>query len=145
MRKNMFNTMESEERTIRLEGMCKLGLSTREVISFMTKQRFAKRFRDPTKTGTLLMGGKLKDSREESNKLRGERRVLRSELEEILGKNNHKCKRIITKLKDKVKTKRKEIKLKNQEKINRYKDRKKSDDIQKSKSNLPEACKQFEI
>ena len=33
--------------------------------------------------------------------------------------------------------------MKNKEKITRYKDRKKSDDILKSKSNLPEACKQF--
>ena len=63
LRKNIFNTMESEERTSLLEGMCRLGLSTREVISIMTKQRFAKRFRDPTKTGTLLMEEKLKDSR----------------------------------------------------------------------------------
>ena len=63
LRKNMYNTMESEERTSLLEGMCKFGLSTTEVISFMTKQRFAKRFRNHTKTGTLLMRGKLKDSR----------------------------------------------------------------------------------
>ena len=33
--------------------------------------------------------------------------------------------------------------MKNKEKITRYKDRKKSDDILKSKSNLPEACNQF--
>ena len=63
MRKNMFSTMESEERTSLLEGMCKLGLSTREVIFVMTKQKFAKRFRDTTKTGVFLMGAKLKDSR----------------------------------------------------------------------------------
>ena len=65
------------------------------------------------------MGGKLKDSRGESNKLRGERKVLRDELENILGKSNHKCKRIVTKLKDKVKDRRKELKSQNKEKINR--------------------------
>ena len=119
LRKNMFNTMESEERTSLLEGMCKLGLSTREVIAFMTKQKFERRFRDITKTGEFLMGEKLKDSRGESNKLRGERKSLRDELESLLGRHSHKCKRIITKLKGKVKTARKQIKIKNREKIKR--------------------------
>ena len=60
-------------------------------------------------------------------------------------RNSHTCKRIVTKLKDKVKAKRKEVKSKNKEKINRYKDRKKAEDIQKERASIPEACKQFEI
>ena len=42
LQSNMFSTMESEERTNLLEGMHKLGLSTREVVSFMEKLRSAR-------------------------------------------------------------------------------------------------------
>ena len=38
LQSNMFSTLESEERMNLLEGMHKLGLSTREVVSFMEKQ-----------------------------------------------------------------------------------------------------------
>ena len=51
LRSIMYNTMESEERTNLLEGMCKLGLSTREIVSFMAKQRYSRRYQDLTKTG----------------------------------------------------------------------------------------------
>ena len=43
-----------------------------------------------------------------------------------------------------MKAKRKEVKSKNKEKINRYKDREKAEDIQKERASIPEACKQFE-
>ena len=65
-------------------------------------------------------------------------------MESIVSKSSHKCKRMATKLKDKVIAKRKEIKSKNKEKLNRYKYRKISEDISKEKSSLPEAYKQFE-
>ena len=80
MQSNMFSTMESEERTNLLEGMHKMGLSTREVVSFMEKQRYAKRYRDIAKTGIILMQEKLRDSKGEGMMLRGKRKGLREEL-----------------------------------------------------------------
>ena len=81
LRSNIYNTMESEKRTNLLEGMCKLGLSTKEVISFMAKQKYSRRYQDVTKTGEVLMLEKLRDSKGEEKMLRGMRTELRKELE----------------------------------------------------------------
>ena len=130
MRSIMYNTMESEERTNLLEGMCKLGLSTREIVSFMEKQRYAKRYRDVNKTGEVLMEEKLRDSKGEGKMLRGKRTGLREELESLILKSSQKYKKIISKLKGKVKKERGKIKVKNKEKIKRYKERMESMDIE---------------
>ena len=137
LRKCMYSTMESEERSSLLGSMCKLGLSTREVISFMEKQKYSRRFQDVTKTGDILMKEKLRDSQGEEKMFREERKTLREELESLLGKSSHKYKRIIKRLKDKVYNARKGIRSKNKEKINKYKERQKEKKHQDELSSLP--------
>ena len=118
----MFSTMESEERTNVLEGMHKLGLSTREVVSFMEKLRYAKRYCVIAKTGIISMQEKLRDSKGEGMMLRGKRKGLREELESLILKSSQKYKKIIRKMKDRVKIARGKIKVRNKEKIKRYRE-----------------------
>ena len=70
--------------------------------------------------------------------LRGKRTDKREELESLIMKSSQKYKKIIRKLKDKVKNERGKIKVKNKEKISRYKERMESRKKEEEISSLPE-------
>ena len=136
LRKIYYDTMEAEERTTLLESLVGFGLSTKEVISFLGKQNTSRRCRKIATTGEILMKEKLKDSRWEEEKFRGERAAKRKELESLLGKSSNKFKRILSRIKEKVKNARKTIRCKNKEKITRYKERQKTNKVNKELKNL---------
>jgi hypothetical protein len=129
LRKASYDAMEAEERTTLLECMDRLGMSTKEVIAILGKKVSARRKNQGTEsTREFLMNDRIKDSRWEERKFRKERDDRRKELEQVLflgpsGVTN-KYKRIIAKIKEKVKTSRKRIRIKNKSKIDRTREKK---------------------
>ena len=98
---------------------------TRDVRSIIMKQKNSmksgkggryKKASDP------LMGNKLRDNRRDGDKLRKERRALRTELETLLTGNINKYRRIMKKLNTKVERIKLQVKKKkDKDKVEKYK------------------------
>jgi hypothetical protein len=88
-----------------------------------------------TKSGTQKMVEKLADNRRDEGKLMKERDNLRMEFEEMVPEYAYN--RIMKKLKMKVQSRRLELKIKNKNKISRYKEEKDMENLEKL-SNLQE-------
>ena len=127
----MVKTLEAEQRSKLLKTLLKMGLLTKEVKGFLTKQRRSQKRvgkKNNLKSGISHMKDKLNDSMRQSDQFRRERTKLRCKLEEVVN-NKYKCKRIMTKLKDKVSRIKTQIQMKNQDKIKGYKEDKDRDDM----------------
>ena len=98
------NVCEAEQRSKLIGTLLRLGLVTREVRSFLEKQKENQRSskqKNQMKSGVQRMREKLSDSRGEEDVLRRVRDKLRVSLEEVLN-NKNQYGRIIKKLKAKV-------------------------------------------
>ena len=104
LKEAMVNVCEAEQRSKLIGTLLRLGLVTREVGSFLGKQKENQRSskqKNQMKSGVQRMREKLSDSRGEEDLLRRVRDKLRVSLEEVLNIKNQYG-RIIKKLKAKV-------------------------------------------
>ena len=125
------NVCEAEQRSKLIGTLLRLGLVTREVGSFLGKQKENQRSskqKNQMKSGVQRMREKLSDSRGEEDVLRRVRDKLRVSLEEVLN-NKNQYGRIIKKLKAKVQRIKTTIQLKNRNKVTEYKKEKDKNDI----------------
>ena len=70
MREVMYDTMEAEERTIILEALGKLGMTTKEVTAFLGKQKYTRRSTSVVRIGEGIMLEKIRDNKRDGEKLR---------------------------------------------------------------------------
>ena len=120
-------------------------MSTKEVVAILGKKVSARRKNHGTEsTRETLMKDRVRDSKWEERKFRKERDDWRKKLESALflgpSGTTHKFKRIVARVKEKVKSARLKIRMKNKTKIDGYKSKKKLSDKMKELSSLPEEC-----
>ena len=130
---------EAEQRSKLLMTLLRMGLLTKDVKHFMSKQLKQQRSLGPKgggaklfKSGKSRMMEKLSDSRKDDAKLRKVRDSLRIELEEMVSENVYQ--RLMKKLKMKVQRIRLDIKAKNRNKITGYKEEKDREDLEELSS-----------
>ena len=130
---------EAEQRSKLLMTLLRMGLLTKDVKHFMSKQLKQQRSLGPKgggaklfKSGKSRMMEKLSDSRKDEAKLRKVRDSLRIEFEEMVSENVYQ--RLMKKLKMKVQRIRLDIKAKNRNKITGYKEEKDKEDLEELSS-----------
>jgi hypothetical protein len=115
LRKAAYDAMEAEEKTTLLECMDKLYMSTKDVVAILGKKVSARRKNHESESA------RVRDSKWEERKFRKERDDWRKKLESALfmgpSGTTHKFKRIVARIKEKVKSTRKKIRIKNKTKI----------------------------
>ena len=119
----MVKTCEVEQRSKLFVTLVRLGLVTREVESALVKEGGSQRMMgkgNKSLSGASRMKGKLGDSRGEEDLFRRRRDVIRNDLEDAIN-NNGRYGRVMKKLKAKVQRIKKNIQVKNKEKVNGYK------------------------
>ena len=143
LRDESLATMEAEQRTVLLDQMVRLGMNLGDVQGIFEKQLVTRRCNKGDDTDQVLMEKKLKDSRKEEKLFRRKRNNLRVGLEEVLGKNSNKYKRIIERVKQLVEKKRTKIRKKYKNKVETYKEKHEKAKAEKIISSLPEEVKPY--
>ena len=143
LKKVMIETMEAEERSNLFEQMSRKGLVTGAVVKAARKQQMSRKSAKSDNTEELLMGNILRDSRREEKLHRKEKKKKRKELEDELGKDSNKYRKILKKLKEKVSRIRKQRKEKNKSKIETGMKKLNKKRALEKVSSLPEECSKY--
>ena len=145
--KEWMGLVKAEERTNLLRGLLLLGLGTNDIENFVGKQESLRFRKDGDGKVSLvsrenvknLMGAKLSDSEDDVSVRRVLKDWLRNKLEKRMKNNVARYKKFCNKTRDNVNNLRKELKLKNENKVRHIRMRRK----QESKFKLPPELERY--
>ena len=144
----MVKVMEAEQRSKMLTELVKAGVATRDVAKNARNQVKSRKVKKPGDYIVIVkfeMGKKLKESRNDENILRENRKVNRRELEKILDPRSKKYQNMMERLAKKRQFRMNMIKAKNRDKIKNLRKEHEEMIIENSPSScLPEECKEYE-
>ena len=145
--KEWMGLVKAEERTNLLRGLLLLGLGTNDIENFVGKQESLRFRKDGDGKVSLvsrenvknLMGAKLSDSEDDVSVRKVLKDWLRNKLEKRMKNNVARYKKFCNKTRDNVNNLRKELKLKNENKVRHIRMRRK----QESKFKLPPELERY--